>query len=193
MTVGSAEVCGRQGPQVSTLGCTQRVACSPWAINGATADPPLGTWHVQTAASQQNFTWSPNGALVAHTLVYRSTAGILGSSIASAVMIVSGPAPAFSCSLMWLGCRKRFTVHSPPAHGLARWLIQAVTAYHGSILQVHAGHNALHLQVDVTTGRRVRVDLEVPYPPFYFHWSPCGTRLAMLSNWHHMQCAHCNA
>lgn len=44
-------------------------------------------------------------------------------------------------------------------------------------------------QVDVTTERRVRVDLEVPYPPFFFQWSPCGTRLAMLSNWHHMQCA----
>lgn len=44
--------------------------------------------NVQGGTSQQNFTWSPNGALVAHTLCYRSTVGILGSSIASAVMIV---------------------------------------------------------------------------------------------------------
>ena len=57
------------------------------------------------------------------------------------------------------------------------------------ILHDKAGQSMLlHPQVDVTTGRRVRVDLDVPYPPFYFHWSPCGTRLAMLSNWHHMQC-----
>lgn len=39
-------------------------------------------------ASQQNFTWSPNGALVAHTLCYRSTAGILGSGMSTAVIIV---------------------------------------------------------------------------------------------------------
>ena len=67
-----------QSPGTRAWGCCQSV------LLGCLA------WPMQTAASQQNFTWSPDGALVAHTLVYRSTAGILGSSIASAVMIVSG-------------------------------------------------------------------------------------------------------
>jgi hypothetical protein len=65
------------------------LACNFWVLMELTKGLRLV---VQTAASQQNFTWSPNGALVAHTLVYRSTAGILGSSIASAVMIVREPA-----------------------------------------------------------------------------------------------------
>jgi hypothetical protein len=69
------------------------LACNFWVLMDSMARPPKGLrLVVQTAASQQNFTWSPNGALVAHTLVYRSTAGILGSSIASAVMIVREPA-----------------------------------------------------------------------------------------------------
>ena len=32
------------------------------------------------------------------------------------------------------------------------------------------------------------VHLEAPFPPFLYCWSPCGTRLAMLSNWHLRQC-----
>ena len=31
--------------------------------------------------------------------------------------------------------------------------------------------------------------LEAPFAPFLMSWSPCGTRLAMLSGWHHRQCA----
>lgn len=27
------------------------------------------------------------------------------------------------------------------------------------------------------------LDLEYPALPFYFFWSPCGTRLALMSNW----------
>lgn len=69
------------------------LACNFWVMMDSMARLTQGLrLVVQTAASQQNFTWSPNGALVAHTLVYRSTAGILGSSIASAVMIVREPA-----------------------------------------------------------------------------------------------------
>jgi len=33
------------------------------------------------------------------------------------------------------------------------------------------------------------VQLEAPFPPFLYSWSPCGTRLAMLSNWHLRRCA----
>ena len=33
------------------------------------------------------------------------------------------------------------------------------------------------------------VKLEAPFPPFLYSWSPCGTRLAMLSNWHLRRCA----
>jgi len=34
-----------------------------------------------------------------------------------------------------------------------------------------------------------RVELRSPFPPFFYTWSPCSTRLAMLSNFHHMQVA----
>jgi len=43
------------------------------------------------------------------------------------------------------------------------------------------------LQKDAAGRTRVRADLQQRYPPFFYLWSPCGTRLAMLSNFHHMQ------
>ena len=34
------------------------------------------------------------------------------------------------------------------------------------------------------------IPLKQPFPPFYLHWSPCGTYLALLSNWFGHRCGN---
>lgn len=43
-------------------------------------------------------------------------------------------------------------------------------------------------QVAAGGGAVQAVPLEAPFVPFLLAWSPCGTRLALLSGWHHGQC-----
>ncbi len=47
----------------------------------------------------------------------------------------------------------------------------------------------MHLQYNERGALVETVQLEAPFPPFLYCWSPCGTRLAMLSNWHLRRCA----
>lgn len=128
---------------------------------------------------------------MAHTLCYRSTAGILGSSIASAIIIVrSTPSHMIRmiCSavhlLFWFRTCLSSGTRTAGLYGIGLSSLS-------NKLERFAARTWPHIvpQVDVKNGRRLLVDLEVPYPPFFLQWSDCGTRLAMLSNWNHMQCA----